>query len=101
MLSTTKHNHGVPDGMNGEIWEYGQRAVVFGEFVVPHQKYRDQANGILCSIFMPSLCDSVMSVGDRSTRVRLLRALHNGFAVIMLRVYMLLAIGMAGGKLRD
>lgn len=55
---------------------------------------------------MTSLCDSVMNVGvrdlsTRSMRVKFLRALHNGLAAIMLRVDMLLAIGMARGKLRD
>lgn len=55
---------------------------------------------------MTSLCDSVMSVGvrdvpTRSVRVKFFRALHNGLAVIILRVSMLLAIGMARGKLRD
>lgn len=49
-----------------------------------------------------------MSVGVRdlsthgSVRVKFLKALHNGLAAIMLRVdHMLLAIGMARGKLRD
>lgn len=56
---------------------------------------------------MTSICDSVMNVGvrdlfTRSMRVKFLRALHNGLAAVMLRVDdMLLAIGMARGKLRD
>lgn len=47
----------------------------------------------------------VRDLSTRSVRVKFLRALHklhNGLAAIMLRVDdMLLAIGMARGKLRD
>lgn len=43
----------------------------------------------------------VRDLSTRGMRVKFLRALHNGLAAIMLRVDMLLAIGMARGKLRD